>query len=138
MSKDDKVPRGEEVQSGPVIYKRFRDLRRGWDADDAEVHFGTILSGEKLVDNPEFRAELLEMRPEAIGGEMEGAGLCAAAANHKVEWILVKAICNWGDGTKGKKDQKMEGGHEVSFVKHVLGKAGGRDAWTTTGSVLEV
>jgi len=134
ISKDEKVPRGEEVQSGPVIYKRFRDLRRGWDADDAEVHFGTILSGEKLVDNPEFRAELLEMRPEAIGGEMEGAGLCAAAANHKVEWILVKAICDWGDGTKDKKYQKMAAEHAVSFVEHVLRKPGVLDALTKTAS----
>ncbi len=98
------------------------------------MHFGTILSGEKLVDNPEFRAELLEMRPEAIGGEMEGAGLCAAAANHKVEWILVKAICDWGDGTKDKKYQKMAAEHAVSFVEHVLRKPGVLDALTKTAS----
>lgn len=39
------------------------------------VHFGSILSGEKIVDDPEFRKELQKGCPEAIGLEMEAAGI---------------------------------------------------------------
>jgi nucleoside phosphorylase len=51
---------------------------------------------------------------------MEGAGLWAAATVAKVEWILVKAICDWGDGTKHKRDQPLAAAAAVSLVHHVL------------------
>ena len=34
----------------------------------------------------------------AIGGEMEGIGVYAAAAKERVDWIVVKSICDWGMG----------------------------------------
>jgi 5'-3' exonuclease len=44
----------------------------------------------------------LEVFPQAIGAEMEGAGVYAACKNRNVtEWILVKGICDYGDGNKG-------------------------------------
>jgi nucleoside phosphorylase len=132
IGENESVPRGTDVPSGLVLSNRFRELRAGWSVDDAKVHFGRVLSGEKLVDNPEFRARLLKMKPDAIGGEMEGAGLCAAAARNGVEWILVKAICDWADGTKHKRYQKMAAGHAVSFVEHVLSVPGVLDELAAT------
>ena len=38
-----------------------------------------VLSGDKLVDNPEFKADLFKRFPHAKGGEMEGIGFCSAA-----------------------------------------------------------
>jgi Phosphorylase superfamily len=64
------------------------------------VHFGLILSGEKLVDNLEFRQTLEAQFPEAIGGEMEGSGVYAAAHRHKLDWIIVKAIRDWVMATR--------------------------------------
>lgn len=81
---------------------------------------GQILSGEKLVDSMEFKQQLLKKYPEAIGGEMEGAGLYAAAERAKVEWIIVKAICDWGDGNKKKIYQNLAAAAAVSLVEHVL------------------
>jgi nucleoside phosphorylase len=37
-----------------------------------------------------------------VGGEMEGAGLYVSSLEHKVDWIVIKAICDWADGNKSK------------------------------------
>src|SRR5262249_14594217 len=95
-----KISRAVVNEAGGVLYNRFREIGLRWKTDDASVYHGVVLSGEKLVDNADFKAELLRMHPEAIGGEMEGAGLAAAAARHRTEWLLVKGICDWADGTK--------------------------------------
>jgi len=42
-----------------------------------------MLSGEKLVDNLQFRQELEQKEPEALGGEMEGHGLYVAARHSR-------------------------------------------------------
>ncbi len=63
---------------------------------------GLVISGEKLVDDPTFRAELDVQFPSNIGLEMECNGLMAACQNQNVNWILVKGVSDWGDGTKGE------------------------------------
>lgn len=68
--------------------------------DPPTVYSGLILSGSKLVDNEQFRNQLRMAAPNAVGGEMEGMGLYEAASNKHVEWLLVKAISDWGDGKK--------------------------------------
>ena len=113
------ISRGVEYRSTPTLFNRFRELHRGWSADGAKVLLGTLLSGEKLVDNEALRAQLLLQRPEAIGGEMEGAGLCAAAERTRTEWIVVKAICDWGTG-KADGFHQLAAHHAISLVEHVL------------------
>lgn len=118
------IPRGCTVEAGQQLINRFVNVH-GWNfrrPDGALVRAkaGKILSGEKLVDSVDFRDSLLEQYPEALGGEMEGAGLFAAAGRAKVEWIIVKAICDWGDGNKHKKYQPLAAAAAVSLVEHVL------------------
>ena len=103
------ISRGDRVTASAKLLDRFRSgsldwpsRRGGW---GKQVYFGTILSGETLVDNIDYRDQLRALEPEAIGGEMEGVGLYAAAQNAKVDWIIVKAICDWADGNKS--DEKM-------------------------------
>jgi nucleoside phosphorylase len=87
---------------------------------DSALLTGPILSGEKLVDNPAFKLQLFQQFPQAIGGEMEGAGLCAASGRIGVAWILVKSICDWGDGKKHKRHQPLAAAAATSLVHHVL------------------
>jgi nucleoside phosphorylase len=84
------------------------------------LHFGPILSGEKLVDNGNFKKSLFTEFPTAIGGEMEGAGLAAAAERSRHDWIVVKGICDWADGQKSKQHQGFAAASAVSLVRHVL------------------
>jgi len=86
----------------------------------AKIKCGPVLSGEKLVDDPEFKQNLFDQFSQAIGGEMEGAGLCAATGRLRAAWILVKAICDWADGNKKAKFQALAAACSSSLVQHVL------------------
>jgi nucleoside phosphorylase len=83
-------------------------------------HAGLMLSGEKLVDHPALRQLLLDNEPEAIGGEMEGSGIYVSANTGKVDWILVKAMCDWGDGKKKSSWQRTAAKHATTVVKKML------------------
>jgi nucleoside phosphorylase len=117
--------RGDRVTASPRLLDRFKSGFKDWPGQPVE--FGLLLSGEKLINDLEFRNQLLELEPEAIGGEMEGAGLCAAALHHKVDWILVKAIADWADGHKqvNKQHRQAKAARNASrFVLHVLERGG--------------
>ncbi len=81
--------------------KHWVQAARTMDQPDFAVHPGLTLSGEKLVDDPVFRAQLMRDYPSAIGGDMEGQGLATACAAGKVDWVFIKGVSDWGDGSKG-------------------------------------
>jgi len=94
----------------------------GWDDNNGRVQSGIVLTGDKLVDNLDFRQHLLLCEPEAIGGEMEGAGLYVACHDAKVDWILVKAICDWADKKADNKEanQTKAAENAANFVLHAI------------------
>jgi nucleoside phosphorylase len=112
------LPRGDRTMVAERLLDRFRSGDNDWSG--APTHFGLVLSGEKLVNNPTLREWLLQIEPEAIGGEMEGAGLYTAARDTKVDWILVKAICDWADGEKDDSFHSQAANNAAQFVLHVL------------------
>ena len=73
---------------------------------EVKVHCGPIISRPDLVDSSNYKNQLRRLKPDALGGEMEGAAIMAAAMRvpreHRVEVIVIKAICDWGDGDKSK------------------------------------
>jgi len=121
------IQRGIIPPAGQLLINRFRNGRKGWEhrlSNDsaANVFYGSILSGESLIDNLEYRDSLFAAYPTAIGGEMEGAGLFAASSSRKVEWIVVKGICDFADGNKSaNKDQyqKEAADAAVSLCSHI-------------------
>lgn len=118
------IHRGTIPPSNTILLNRFENIR-GWtflrpDGKACKVHIGPVLSGEKLVDNPEFKANLFKQFPQAIGGEMEGAGLVAASGRVGTAWILVKSICDWGDGKKHEQHQPLAAAAAASLVHHVF------------------
>ncbi len=118
------VFRGPISPTNTTLLNRFENTT-GWqfvkpDGSISKRIIGPILSGEKLVDNPEYKAELFQQFPQAVGGEMEGAGLCATSGRVGVAWILVKSICDWGDGNKNSQHQPLAAAAAVSLVHHVL------------------
>lgn len=116
--------RGPQTEPGPLLLNRFRNVV-GWRFERPDgllcaIAEGPLLSGEKLVDDLDFKEELFTEFPESIGGEMEGAGIAATSEKLKVEWIIVKAVCDWGDGTKGKTYQPLAAAAAASLVAHVV------------------
>ncbi len=127
VGKDEIIPRGDKPHASSWLINRLQVANLSWDASKAKVRFGVVLSGEKLVDNIDYREQLKQFEPEAIGGEMEGAGMYVASHDKKVDWILVKAICDWADGNKGgpNKDahQATAAHNAAAFVLHALQQA---------------
>jgi nucleoside phosphorylase len=97
--------RSSKVDASPSLLNRLRVSENYWDEKRAKLEVGVVLSGEKLIDNIDFRDRLKAIEPEAIGGEMEGTGLYNSCQDKKTDWILVKAICDWADGNK-KEDKE--------------------------------
>ena len=117
------LSRGDKAHATPRLIEFLKHAELLWDENNAKLDFGLILSGEKLVDNLAFRTQLLELAPEAIGGEMEAAGLYTASQNAKTDWIMVKAICDWADGKKGenkKEYQALAAKNAAEFVAFAL------------------
>jgi nucleoside phosphorylase len=114
------ISRGDTVTASPQLLNFFLEFAQaGWNKRPVEQ--GLILSSEKLIDNETFRNQLLEQFPEAIGGEMEGAGLYYACVRHNVQWILIKAICDWADGNKGQnksENQQTAAKSAAQFLVH--------------------
>ena len=116
--------RGTPIAAGSILLSRFSNIY-GWQfpSDDGgfcDTQVGQLLSGEKLVNDAKFKESLFDAWPKAIGGEMEGAGVAAAASRKNCEWIVVKAICDWADGTKSDDYQKFAAMASLDLVKHVL------------------
>lgn len=106
------IQRGMEAPSSQILLNRFKSIIGTWEhftSEDkkAQLSFTRILSGEELVDNLEYRNNLTSEFPDSKGGEMEGAGLYSACGN-KIDCILVKGICDFADGKKGKNKRQNQ------------------------------
>jgi len=124
------TPRGDKPSSADILCNRFRLINsnqtrsnRNW----PNVQFGLVLSGQKLVDNLDYRKSLNDLYTEAIGGEMEGVGLYVSAGVARIDWIVVKAICDWGyNKSQADKDawQKRAAKNAALVLKTALDVGG--------------
>ena len=121
------VQRGSRPECGQILLNRVRTFKNVTDLKalgiTGKVHFGPVLAGDKLVDNADFKTNLLRAFPDAIGGEMEGGGLYAAAERKNIEWILIKSIADWAVG-KTDDNQAASTDNAVKFVVAWLGNPG--------------
>lgn len=108
-----KTQRGSEGPASTILLDRYRSVE-DWSYNvkyedknyDAKQISGLLLSGEILLDNKDLKDELMTIYPTAIGGEMEGAGIYTACDNKVNHWIIVKAVCDFGDGSKNTDPNK--------------------------------
>jgi nucleoside phosphorylase len=120
------TPRGDKPHSTDRLCNRLRqvDVSQGRVAADwPKARFGLVLSGQKLLDNLDYRESLKSLYPEAIGGEMEATGLYVSATAAKVDWMVIKAICDWGhDKNQADKDvwQKLAAKNAAYVLKVAL------------------
>lgn len=127
LKEGEEIPRGQRIESSPKLLSTFRAAEAGNLLTEADVKFGLMLSGEKLVDSRSFLKARLEQEPEAIGGEMEGAGLAAIATRRNVPWIVVKAIVDWGadkEGNNTPEHQRAMANNAFLFIVRTLQKIG--------------
>lgn len=124
------IPRGDRPHCSPFLLRHFQQCHTDWQvkvSNKPRLYSGLIMSGEKLVNDPNFVEELLSLEEEAIGGEMEAVGIYSAAQEEMTHWIVVKSICDWG---MGKVDDFQEAAalNSVDFVFHALNQDAFLDA----------
>lgn len=117
--------RGAKPNTSITLFNRFSQINEYtvfFDGADKKVALfrGPLLSGEILIDNQKFKDELTKKFPDAIGGEMEGAGVYAACQKNNIPWIIIKSICDWGDGEKDKTQQGLAAFTSLSFIHEHL------------------
>lgn len=117
-------------ESGRHLISVFQKYSESWHyvihKRKAEIIMGLILSGDKVVDDEEFKSSLFTRFRRAIGGEMEGRGAYSACRRKGIdEWIIVKSICDWGVSKEDNKteNQIIASKSAASLMKHVFSKS---------------
>jgi nucleoside phosphorylase len=111
------ITRGDRVAPSVILRDRARLARDNW--EQSKVHFGLVLSLNTLVDSKRRTEELRELEPDAIGGEMEAAGVYAVGAREMTDWIVIKAISDWGF-SKTSRYQKRAANAAAGFVAQMI------------------
>lgn len=119
---------GPIPECGPILLSIMRHFAGEWRRSSHEsqfnIEFGEILSGDKVVDDENLKKKLFSQYSRAIGGEMEGRGAYAACRDKNLtEWIIVKAICDWGDGNKSEnkqENQRIAAHNAVEFLSYIF------------------
>ena len=110
------ITRGDKITSNAILMNRFADSKLEW--AKSTVHIGLILTNDILVNDKNLVEYLKKNYPDAIGGEMEGCGLLS---NDNKNWILVKAICDFGHD-KSNEHQLDAAQHAIEYVDMTLEK----------------
>lgn len=120
--------RGVGVPLNRHLAKLILNADAGWKPplkDELKVKViknGVFLSGPEVVDKKERRAELIERFPDATAIEMEGEGLYAAARDQEMEWVVIKGVSDFADGTKSATDawKPFASVMAASLTAHIL------------------
>ena len=109
-------------------WNRFEctDVPEGGDvnARTSEAFSGCILSSPNLLDNPKIKHGLESETQPLIGAEMEGWVLFKYIEKEfpNIETLIIKGICDYGDGTKKKDWQLTAAKAAVDYARFKLGK----------------
>lgn len=71
-----------------------------------QVHFGPIMSGDKIVASEAVVKQLLGWRPDVLGVEMEGSGVAFAAAASSVPFLMIRGVVDYADRKKREDAEK--------------------------------
>ena len=118
------IARGAKTEASPRLVNRF--LTADYSATNVSIADGPLLSGEKLIDNSAFKQQVVELFPEAIGGEMEGIGIQSVCDRAGVDWIVVKGVCDFAENKGKDKDnrQAIAAARSVAALCAVLSQGG--------------
>ena len=111
------LQRGETIQTSSYLVELFNHFKIEFPSQDLHIRLknsgirpkvkvGEILSGPYLIDNAAVKAEKIDtFAPEAIGIEMEAGYLVEGTQQSQINTIMVKGVCDFGDGNKTKEFQ---------------------------------
>ena len=123
---------GRHRQVSPTLVRTFGRGAATWGAKGgfqcteggriSKVHTGEITSGPALVDNEEVRDKFKRNAFEARGGEMEGyiLGEIEEEDGKGLSVVVIKAVSDYGDGTKAKNWQLTASMAAARYAEHKL------------------
>ncbi|MGI5238408.1 hypothetical protein [Dactylosporangium sp. CA-139066] len=88
--------------------------------DDPAVHFGTVLSGEKVIADAALLAELRAEWPRTVGVEMESFGVALAAYRFGGRFLMVKGASDLADAAKDDRWRAYAAEAAARFAVAVL------------------
>ena len=90
---------------------------------------GTIMSGAHLLNNPQHVRDILKHDARSIGGEIEGSIIaecvltfCKENRDHKIDFIIIKGVSDYGDEVEGKRWQFTASLAAVDYAESKLAK----------------
>ena len=111
------IPKGEAITVSNAVAKLFAQPVQ-WPSEPVmkkylefnrqripDVKSGLILSGPYVVDDPAINKMVKKFAVEAIGIEMDGANIFGKNQKATVNKIIVKGVCDFGDGKDIKVNQ---------------------------------
>ena len=133
---DQLIPRAQKCLPGGTIQKYLNRNHECWafpctkpQTEDykAIAVFKPMLSGCPLIASGEYRDKLIASISEEAGGvEMEGIGVIKginiAKKTGQIEFIIVKAGCDYADETKNKEWQPVAAMAAADFVYNQLSR----------------
>jgi nucleoside phosphorylase len=135
--KPDRVHRRPEVhRPGFALLSAARDVTApewvpaigvprpvGADRSAPLAHFGTVLSGEKVIADIATVEELRDAWPKSIGIEMEGYGVALAADRAGRTFLMVKGVSDLADVDKDDRARGYAAEAAAHFALAVLRRA---------------
>jgi len=103
----------------------------------SKILFGQMVSGEKLVNEKDFLEQIKELFPEAVAGDMEGAGVSSACKSLRISWFIIKSISDFGSGDKSDKPRAYEdlASRAVGLLLEFIGSESFREAYKVPESI---
>lgn len=122
LAKDRTLYRGDKTTASGYLLQCFSEAAVRYEMQgnaDCQICQGTYASGEKLVNDKDFRETLLSQEPELSAGDMEAAGLASVCTSRRKDWIVVKGISDLGY-QKEDAYQETAAGNAADFVVFTL------------------
>lgn len=94
---------------------------------ESQIHKGYYVSGPPVVKNAKHKENILEHFKNTIAVEMEAAGCYEIAKKFNMEFMIIKAVCDWSNETKSKEWQPFCAALAAEFVVDYLIEKYGRD-----------
>lgn len=89
-------------------------------SEDFTPNDGIVASSNWLLKNPEILQNLHLGDNRIIAAEMETAGFVAACDQHKAEWLVIRAISDYGDPYKCDAFQDYASANAATYLNSLL------------------
>ncbi|MDI3291706.1 5'-methylthioadenosine/S-adenosylhomocysteine nucleosidase [Polyangium sp. 15x6] len=103
----DSTIRWADYEPEASLYALAKSIRLpATQGSNAQVRFGSILSGDKVLASKAAVEKFLGLRADVLGVEMEGAGVAFASAKSSVPCLMIRGIADYADDNKRNDSER--------------------------------